>query len=174
VPHRGTVNAGPQAALRQVDPAPRYEAAPVAAPQAFANPRSYLELVALAGEKRDLLIKDALETRMRPVAFREKSIEVALVEGADPAIIQTLSARLRQWTGQTWGVSVSTRPASGPTLRDVRTEKDTALRSEASADPLVKAILDMFPGSTVRVDLREEEAPDASYEDAFLHEQEDE
>ncbi|MEO6014779.1 MAG: DNA polymerase III subunit gamma/tau [Devosia sp.] len=171
VPYRGTVNAGPQA-MRQLEPAPRVEIAPMAAP--FASPRSYLELVALAGEKRDVVLKIALETQMRPVAFREKSIEVALVEGADPAIIQTLSARLKLWTGQVWGVSVSRAPATGPTMRDVKQQHVEAQKSEAQDDPLVKAILEMFPGSKVTVKLREDEVPDAAYEDAFSDEREDE
>jgi DNA polymerase-3 subunit gamma/tau len=174
VPHRGTVNAGPQA-LRQLDPAPRFEATPVAAPAAFATPKNYLELVQLAGEKRDVLLKNALETQMRPVAFREKSIEVALVEGADPAVIQTLARRLQQWTGQVWGVSVSTRPAAGPTIRDVKLERVAQAKSEAVDDPLVKAILEMFPGSKVTVKLRETELiPDAAYEEVFIEEREDE
>ena len=134
IPHRGTVNAGPQA--MRLDAAPRYEAAPQ--PQTFVSPRSYLELVALAGEKRDIVLKIALETQMRPVAFREKSIEVALVDGADPAIIQTLSARLKLWTGQIWGVSVSRAPAVGPTIRDVKEQHKAKADSEAVEDPLVK------------------------------------
>ncbi len=182
VPHRGPIGGGPQAAAPRYDSAPRYDnsavpapqAAPVAMPQNVANPRSYLELVALAGEKRDVLLKTALEQQMRPVAFREKSIEVALVEGADPGIIQTLSRRLREWTGQIWGVSVSTRAPAGPTIRDIKEQHVEKAKSEAVGDPLVKAIMDMFPGSTVKVTLREEQIPDAAYEDAFSEEREDE
>jgi len=184
VPHRGTVNAGPSP-MRQESapryessastaPAPRYEAQPVTQPQGFAAPKSYLDLVALAGEKRDIVLKIALETQMRPVAFREKSIEVALVDGADPAVIQTLSRRLREWTGQIWGVSVSTTPAKGPTIRDIKDVQKAQATSEATGDPLVKAILEMFPGSKVTVKLREEQVPDTAYEDAFLEEREDE
>jgi DNA polymerase-3 subunit gamma/tau len=183
IPHRGSVNAGPLAA-RQLDPAPRFEAAPIAAPQTgLASPRSYLELVTLAGEKRDLILKTALETQMRPVSFREKSIEVALVECADPGIIQVLSQRLRQWTGQTWGVSVSMKAASGPTLRDVKEQKQAEASAKAAEDPLVKAILETFPGATVRVTQRDAEeappstgtdVPDTAYEDAFNQEREDE
>ena len=182
VPHRGTVNAGPLAA-RQRDPAPRFEAAPLASPQPGPPvPRSYLELVALAGEKRDVLLKTALETQMRPVSFREKSIEVALVEGADPGVIQLLSQRLKQWTGQTWGVSVSMKAATGPTLRDVKAQKQAEATAQAAEDPLVKAILETFPGATVRVTQREEQnappagtdVPDTAYEDAFSEEREDE
>jgi DNA polymerase-3 subunit gamma/tau len=175
IPHRGTVNAGPQA-LR-MDPAPSYETAaqpvPVAAPQAFASPRNYLELVSLAGEKRDMILKIALETQMRPVSFRERAIEVALVPGADPGIIQTLSARLRQWTGTIWGVSVSRAPAEGPTIRDVKQQHKAKADAEAADDPLVKAILERFPGATVKVTLQEEQIPDTAYEDAFIEERED-
>jgi DNA polymerase-3 subunit gamma/tau len=176
IPHRGTVNAGPQA-LR-IDAAPRYETsaqpAPVVAPQAFVSPRSYLDLVAIAGEKRDMLLKIALETQMRPVTFRERAIEVALVPGADPSIIQTLSARLREWTGQTWGVSVSRAPAEGPTIRDVKQQHKAKADAEAVEDPLVKAILERFPGSTLTVKVQEEPIPDTAYEDAFFEEREDE
>jgi DNA polymerase-3 subunit gamma/tau len=175
IPHRGTVNAGPQA-LR-IDAAPRYEAAaqPVAitAPQALASPRNYLELVTLAGEKRDMLLKIALETQMRPVTFRERAIEVALVPGADPGIIQTLSARLREWTGQIWGVSVSRTAAEGPTIRDVKDQHRARADAEAADDPLVKAILERFPGSKVTVTQQEEQIPDTAYEDAFIEERED-
>jgi DNA polymerase-3 subunit gamma/tau len=174
IPHRGTVNAGPQA--MRLETAPRYETAaqPVAVPQTFISPKSYLELVALAGEKRDLVLKIALETQMRPVAFREKSIEVALVEGADPAIIQTLSARLKLWTGQIWGISVSRAPAVGPTIRDVKEQVKADANAAAVEDPLVKAIMDRFPGSKLTVKVQEEQIPDTAYEDAFFEEREDE
>ena len=188
LPHRGSIGPGPQARQYDAAPAPRYETAPQSSaqpvpqpvpaisqqPQSLANPRSYLELVALAAEKRDVLLKIALETQMRPVAFREKSIEVALVEGADPGIIQTLSARLKLWTGQVWGVSVSNTPATGPTMRDVKEGLKVQAKTDAAEDPLVKAILEMFPGSTVTVKLREEMVPDAAYEEAFFEEHEDE
>ena len=139
----------------------------------FASPRNYLELVALAGEKRDMILKIALETQMRPVSFRDRAIEVALVPGADPGFIQTLSARLRAWTGQTWGVSVSRAPAEGPTIRDVKQQHKAQADAEAADDPLVKAILERFPGSKVTVTLREEQIPDTAYEDAFFEERED-
>jgi DNA polymerase-3 subunit gamma/tau len=175
IPHRGSINAGAQA-LRPLAPAPRYEAVPVAAPAPapLPSPRSYLELVALAGEKRDVLLKTALEQQMRPVSFREKAIEVALVEGADPAIIQTLSAALKLWTGQIWGISVSREAAAGPTLRDMREQHQAKDRAAAADDPLVRAILENFPQGRVSVTLREEQIPDTAYEDAFLDEREDE
>ncbi|MEQ1768419.1 MAG: DNA polymerase III subunit gamma/tau [Devosia sp.] len=171
LPRNGGGGGGPQA-LRSYEPAPRVQAeavsVPLAVPQAYSNPRSYLDLVALAGERREVLLKIALETQMRPVAFREQSIEVALLPGADPGVIQTLSRKLKEWTGQVWGVSVSRNAPVGPTMRDIKDQHLAAIDAEAQKDPLVKAILDMFPGSTLRVKTREEQVPDALYEDAFV------
>ena len=99
VPHRGSIGGGGhRQALRQVETAPRYEASrraspPRAAPQAMPSPRSYLELVALAARKaRHPAARPRSKRRCARSPSARKSIEVALVEGADPAIIQTLSA----------------------------------------------------------------------------------
>ena len=151
---------GPQAMQYQ---APRFDAvpAPQSAPQPLAQamPRSYPELIALAGEKRDLLLKHALEAELRPIAFDAGRIEVALAEAADPGIIATLSARLKLWTGRNWLVTVSNKAPAGPTLRDAERERQQAARAEAHEDPLVQAVLETFPGArVVNVKLRDEAA----------------
>ena len=98
-------NGGGTSALRQSLPqavpnlTPRPDLAPAAAPRsdplALANPRDYAELVALAGERREVLLKHLLESSLRPVSFAEGRIEVALAPGTDMGIIQTLSAKLK-------------------------------------------------------------------------------
>jgi DNA polymerase-3 subunit gamma/tau len=170
----GSASGGPSAA-RQYQPevAPRFEAAPSqqaipqAAPQAFANPRSYAELVALAGEKRDVLVKIALEQSLRPVSIGDGRLEVALVENADPGIIQTLSARLKLWTNRQWMITLKTDAQHVPTMREQREERQEAVRQEAHQDPLVQAILETFPGATVRVTVKQEQIPIEAYADAI-------
>jgi DNA polymerase-3 subunit gamma/tau len=137
---------GPQA-LRA--PAPQPVATEAVAAPALAMPESYAELVALAGAKRDLLLKHALEADIRPVSFDLGRIEVALTERADPGIVQTLSARLKTWTGRPWMVTVSTRGEAGQTIREQKAEREAAHRAEAHDDPLVQAILETFPGAKV-------------------------
>ncbi len=122
--------------------------APVVQP-AMATVGSYKELIALAGAKRDMLLKLALEGQMRPVSFEQGKIEIALVEGANPASVNTLSARLQEWTGQRWLVTVSTKPIDGPTLRQEKEERAALQRAQAHDDPLVQAILNTFPGAKV-------------------------
>ena len=170
----GSAGGGPSAA-RQYQPevAPRFEAAPAqqaipqAAPQAFANPRSYAGLVALAGEKRDVLVKIALEQSLRPVSIGDGRLEVALVENADPGIIQTLSARLKLWTNRQWMITLKTDAQHVPTMREQREERQEAVRQEAHQDPLVQAILETFPGATVRVTVKQEQIPIEAYADAI-------
>ncbi|MDR3472866.1 MAG: DNA polymerase III subunit gamma/tau [Devosia sp.] len=157
-PPRG--NGGGPSALRleasRTGIAPAAAPTPQSTPQAMASPRSYAELVALAGERRDLLVKHALEASLSPISFAEGRIEVALTPGADPAIIQTLSARLKLWTGRSWMVSVSNSAPAAPTIRQQQQQREEVARAEAHEDPLVRAILETFPGAKVKVRLRDE------------------
>jgi DNA polymerase-3 subunit gamma/tau len=116
---------------------------------ALATVASYKELIALAGAKRDVLVKVALEGQMRPISFEQGRIEVALSDGADPGIIATLSARLQVWTGQRWLVNVSNKPIDGLTLRQEKEERAALAHAQAHDDPLVQAILNTFPGAKV-------------------------
>jgi DNA polymerase-3 subunit gamma/tau len=161
--------AAPPASAPQLS-RPRFEGGAAPRPQAFAqpapsdvpqanaaNPATYAALIELAREKRDLIVKHALEADMRPVSFSAGRIEVALREGVDPGIISTLSARLQSWTGQRWLVNVSASAPAGLTISEERRAREQSARAGAGEDPLVQAILDTFPGARlVNVTLRDD------------------
>lgn len=130
---------------------------------ALPAPQTYAELVALAGQKRDILLKHALEADMKPVSFEPGRIEVALTPTANPSIVSVLSARLRDWTGRPWMVTVSTKEIDTPTLREAREAEQRSARDEALGDPLVKAVMETFPGARL-VNIKTRET--ASGEDA--------
>jgi DNA polymerase-3 subunit gamma/tau len=176
-PRGGSGGGGGAARLAEV---PQYEdarpqSAPQSAPQptALAGPRTYAELIALAGEKRDLMVKHALESSLRPVSIAEGRLEVALVEGADPAIIQTLSARLKTWTNRTWMITLAREAAHVPTIREQRQAQERTATEAAHQDPLVQAILETFPGAIVRVNARLEQIPVEAYADAVRDSEEE-
>ena len=163
--NRGPSGGGGPSALRVEAPRPvvtEAVAARPAVPQpqaALATVASYKELIALAGAKRDVLVKLALESQMRPVSFEQGRIEVALADGADPGMIATLSARLQLWTGQRWLVNVSSKPPEGLTVRQEVEQRQQAAQAAAIDDPLVKAILETFPGAkVVNVKVRDDAA----------------
>ncbi|MBS3849952.1 DNA polymerase III subunit gamma/tau [Devosia sp. J2-20] len=160
-------SSGASSAMRVEQPRPidtEAIASQPAVPQAQVQPAlatvaSYKELIALAGAKRDVLVKLALEGSMRPVSFEQGRIEVALVDGTDPGIIATLSARLQKWTGERWLVMVSTKPPEGLTVRQETEQRTQAHHAAAHEDPLVKAILETFPGAkVVNVKVRDDAA----------------
>ncbi|MGV8855451.1 MAG: DNA polymerase III subunit gamma/tau [Devosia sp.] len=164
---------GGSSAMRVEQPQPvatEAVASQPAVPQAVIAPAlatvgSYKELIALAGAKRDVLVKLALEGAMRPISFEQGRIEVALLDGTDPGIIATLSARLQLWTGERWLIMVSSKPPEGLTVRQETEQRTRADHAAAHEDPLVKAILETFPGAkVVNVKVRDtatvtEEAP---------------
>jgi len=121
-------------------------------------PTSYNQVVALAAENRELGVKHALENDLKIVSFEEGRIEVALVEGVNPTIIATLSARLKAWTGRTWLVTISTKEILEPTIREVKKAKEKFEFDQALEDETVVAILETFPKARlVNVTIRDDE-----------------
>ncbi|MFG1477376.1 DNA polymerase III subunit gamma/tau [Xanthobacter sp. V4C-4] len=127
----------------------RVQAAPVAAGPRLA---SFADVAALASEKRDLMLKLAVETQVRPVRFEEGHIEVALAPGGSPLVVQDIARKLTEWTGRRWLVSLSQEPG-GATLAEESTARRAEREEGIKAHPLVAAVLARFPGAEV-VDVR--------------------
>jgi len=109
---------------------------------------SFLQLVALAGEKRDLICKSALEADMRLVRIEDGRLEVALEAHASRTLVNELSRKLEQWTGRRWTVIVSNE-AGQPTLRSQNLAEKSQRERAAEADPRVREVLARFPGAKV-------------------------
>jgi DNA polymerase-3 subunit gamma/tau len=109
---------------------------------------SFTQLVALAGEKRDLLTKGALEADMRLVRFEDGRLEIALEPHASKTLITDLGRKLELWTNRRWTVVVSNE-AGQPTLRSVNQAVKQERERTAEADPRVQEVLARFPGAKV-------------------------
>ncbi len=109
---------------------------------------SFPELVALAGEKRDLLTKAALESDVRLVRIEDGRLELAMERSAARTLINDLSRKLEQWTGRRWTVIVSNEPGQ-PTLRSQNDLQKSQRERAAEADPRVQEVLARFPGTKV-------------------------
>jgi DNA polymerase-3 subunit gamma/tau len=140
----GAPRAGAEASAR-----PRMMAA---APEAQSAPAlritSFPQLVALAGQQRDLMTKAALEADVRLVRMEDGRLEVALERNASRTLINELSRKLEQWTGRRWTVIVSNE-AGQPTLRSQMQVEKSQREQAAEADPRVKEVLARFPGAKV-------------------------
>jgi DNA polymerase-3 subunit gamma/tau len=114
-------------------------------------------IVALAAERRDLQIKAALERDMRLVRCEDGRLEIALEPGASKTLVNELSRKLSQWTNKRWMVVVSSEQGA-PTLRAQAAVRQAELERGVRDDPLVKAVLDRFPGAEI-VGVRAPAAP---------------
>ena len=109
---------------------------------------TFPELVALAGEKRDLMTKAALEADVRLVRIEDGRLEVALERSAARTLINDLSRKLEQWTGRRWTVIVSNE-AGQTTLRSQNEVQKNQRERAAESDPRVQEVLARFPGAKV-------------------------
>jgi DNA polymerase-3 subunit gamma/tau len=139
---RAAIASAPQSNAPAPQPSAIRQDAPVRAIATFA------EVVALAAEQRDLQMKAALEREMRLVRCEDGRLEIALEPGAPKALVNDLSRKLQQWTGRRWMVIVSAEHG-GSTLRAQADAKRVELETGVRADPLVRAVLDRFPGAEI-------------------------
>jgi len=127
--------------------APQPARSPAAQPRAAAEPAgprllSFADVVALAGEKRDVKLKVELESFVHLIAFERGRIELRPADAAPRDLVSRLVQRLKEWTGETGTVTVNMNAQGEDTLRDAR-------YAEVMADPLVKEALSVFPGAEI-------------------------
>jgi DNA polymerase III subunit gamma/tau len=142
-PTLAAVRSEPRMSVRN-DPAPQAE--PAQAPRVVLN--SFEDLVTLARTHRDIQLRSALERDVRLVRFERGQLEFALAPGASPQLAATLSRKLQEWTGERWMVAISSRDGA-PTLHERQQERDRETMSGVRADPLVRSVLEAFPGAEI-------------------------
>jgi DNA polymerase III subunit gamma/tau len=153
---RNTGEPGPSGGTRMALAAqPLAEASPlsVAMPQAApatapAQPQNFNEVVALFEHHREAVLRSHLWSHCHLVHFEPGRIELRLDEAAPRDLPNRLGQLLGTWTGARWVVSVS-REAGAPSLREQAEQRARHLRSEAEEHPMVRAVLEIFPGARI-------------------------
>jgi DNA polymerase III subunit gamma/tau len=110
---------------------------------------SFADIVALAGDKRDIKLKSELERFVRPVRVAPGRLEIGLEPGASPGLPGELSRKLEVWTGMRWLVLMSNEAGQMP-MAVVARERREGLFREARNHPAVRAVLERFPGGRGR------------------------
>ncbi len=120
------------------------------APIVLPDPRSFTEVVALAGLKRDAKLKMHLEDHVSLVKFDALagSIDLFLLPGAPAEMANDLREKLNAWTKRRWVVVLS-KSAGAPAIGAVRREREAAELQALKSHPAVKAVLDVFPDARI-------------------------
>ena len=117
------------------------DAVPVAETTALAAPQTFAEVASLFEQKKYAMLAAQLKHNVRLVRFDQGVIEFNPDKNASKDLAGQVGAHLREWTGQRWMVGV-VNAAGAPTLHEQEVE-------QAQKDPLVKSLLDAFPGATI-------------------------
>ncbi|PPC86765.1 MAG: hypothetical protein CTY39_04280 [Hyphomicrobium sp.] len=114
------------------------------------DPRSFAEVVALVGTKRDAKLKMHLEDHVSLVKFDATagSIDIFLLPGAPPEIANDLREKLNAWTGRRWVVVLS-KSAGAPAIGDVRRAREAAELEKLKSHPAVQAVFAAFPDAKI-------------------------
>jgi DNA polymerase-3 subunit gamma/tau len=111
-------------------------------------PKSFEEVVALFEAKREAVLAHALVERAHLVRFEPGFLEFRPADGAPDKLANRVGQLLGEWTGRRWMVTLSREPGA-PTLAEQKRAAELALKQNAAASPLVRAVLDAFPGAAI-------------------------
>ena len=116
----------------------------------MAAPQSFVGVVELFEERRQLTIAAHMRRGVRLVRFEDGRIDIGLEKGAPADLPGQIGKLLTEWTGRRWMVSIA-NAAGDKTLHEQALDR-------AKSDPLVKTILDTFPDAVIQNIRRAEES----------------
>jgi DNA polymerase-3 subunit gamma/tau len=136
-PSMGPTMSGGQAAVAIADPGL----------SAYAR---FDQVVDLIRGKRDMKLLVEVETSLRLAKYSPGRIEFQPTDNAPRDLAARLAARLQGWTGARWAVSVVGTGGSA-TIAETRDSTEAEAKARVmDQNPLVQAVLTIFPGATIR------------------------
>ena len=145
--------AGIVTAATAAEPAPATAPAPVPDPTPASAPGPRLDSLAaiavLAEERREPILSAWLRTEVRPVRVGAGAVEINCGRSPDRRMLDLLRDRLQEWTGERWMIALS-EGGGEPTLEEQDRAAQEAADRAAMDHPLVRQVLDAFPGARVR------------------------
>jgi DNA polymerase-3 subunit gamma/tau len=131
-----------------VDDAPWEGGAADGGADGMADPATFEAVVQLALEKREAILHANLYSNFHLVRFEPGRIEFHPGDHAPQELAHDLSKFLNDNTARRWVVTVSREPGQA-TLQQQDDERVAKARAEAARDPLVKTVLEAFPGAVI-------------------------
>jgi DNA polymerase-3 subunit gamma/tau len=127
-------------------------AAPAISAQAEAAPApralNFTDVVALAGAKHEVMLYAHLRQSVHLVRFAPPIIELRLEPEAPRDLAPRLAALLEAETNRRWTIALS-QAQGEPTIDATERAAEAGIRQSASDHPLVRAILETFPGARI-------------------------
>ncbi|MFC3230110.1 hypothetical protein ACFOGJ_22860, partial [Marinibaculum pumilum] len=109
-------------------------------------PESFPALVELFQAHRQMRLAVALHHHAHLVRYAAGQVELRLEPEAPRDLAGRMTQHLKAWTGRQWMVTLSAAEGA-PTLAAQEAEASASRKAEAAGHPLVKAVLEGFPGA---------------------------
>jgi DNA polymerase III subunit gamma/tau len=132
--------------------------APIPALDTAPRLASFRDVTTLVAERREAMLHAHLIHSVHLVRFAPPVIELRPQAEAPKDLAARLGALLTEATGTRWTIALSTAEGEA-TVAEQGTAADAARRTAAADHPLVRAIMDAFPGA--RIDTVHDAAADA-------------
>jgi len=146
VTHAPTMMAGPGHAVAG---AAQPETQPISMSEVeLPDPHTFDQVVALTETLGEMILHANLISNVHLVNFQPGKIEYHPADHAPQDLAQRLSKFLNDHTPRRWVVTVSNQ-AGQATLKQQEEAAQAAERAAAAHDPLVRAVLDAFPGAEI-------------------------
>ncbi len=116
---------------------------------ALARYPTFDHVIEVIRANRDGKLLVDVETDLRLANYQPGRIEFVPTDTAPRDLAQRLGARLQAWTGNRWAVTVVSE-GGGKTVDEVRNAEKYAREAEATAHPLVQAVLEHFPKARIK------------------------
>ena len=110
--------------------------------------RSLEDIAALAQTNGAPVLKVHIENDIHLVHLEPGKIEFRPSARAPRTLAGDLSQKLKDWTGVRWSVSIA-REGGAPTLSEQKKSAKAAKFESATQEPVVREILDRFPGAEI-------------------------
>tara|TARA_B100001113_G_scaffold318971_1_gene287343 strand:- start:118 stop:1827 length:1710 start_codon:yes stop_codon:yes gene_type:complete len=120
---------------------------PSTAEQSFLKIKSFEDIIEIAGQNKNLILKKFLQEDVRLVSFETGHININTPNGNEE-IIKDLIAKLYEWTEQRWVINVSSKQGDDTILEKQKQKQDDII-DELSNTEEMKKVLEAFPESKI-------------------------
>jgi DNA polymerase III subunit gamma/tau len=111
-------------------------------------PLEFIGLVDLFRQEKRIPLAVILSDRVQLISYKPGKLEIKLLEGVPPTFAMDFKQCLKEWTGIDWQLILS-QTMGQTSLRDQDLAHKQALKDEASVDPMVVALLEIFPSAEI-------------------------
>ena len=145
---RGPAPAAPSAPSRGPTASGSARPAPQPVPEGAPVLRGLEDIAAMALAHHAPVLKVHIENDMHLVRLEQGRLEFRPSPRAPRTLAGDLQQKLRDWTGVCWSVSIASE-GGAPTLAEQKKSAKAARFESVMQAPLVRAVLDRFPGAEI-------------------------